>query len=124
MRDEDPNEIPPCRGPAEGERESDDSRRRLLVGGVAVDDRGGDPAGKVRKGNLGGAGGIDHVDDRLKGEEDPEPPPVGVCLAPIGRPLRVSVHIVAPLTVLGERGGAASFHDLVVEGGGRGPRRT
>lgn len=82
-----------------------------------VDEWGENPVGKVREGNLGGEGGIDHVDDRLKGEEDPEPPPVGVCLAPIGRPLRVSVHIVAPLVDSGERGGAASFHDLVVERG-------
>ena len=57
------------------------------------------------------------VDDRLEGEEDPEPPPVGMLLAPVGLPLRVSVHIVARLVGLGERGGAASFHDLVVEGG-------
>ena len=40
MLDEDPEEVSPSMAPTKGESESDDLRRRILVGGVAVDDRG------------------------------------------------------------------------------------
>ena len=116
MLAEDSDEVSSDMGPAEGENESDDSGRSILVGGEAVGEEGAGPVGKLGEGDFRGTGGIDHVDDRIQGENNPEPPAVWARLAVVRLSFRVSENVVARLVGLGKRGGAASVHDLVVEG--------
>jgi len=52
MLGEDSDEVSSDMGPAEGENESDDSGRSILVGGEAVGEEGAGPVGKVGKGNF------------------------------------------------------------------------